>query len=68
MDNGRLPKTRTNMNVAITHQARMPIILFGRRRGRRLRGASGDFGNLENLPAQSSKMLIGLKADIGIKK
>ncbi|TVU47911.1 hypothetical protein EJB05_07527, partial [Eragrostis curvula] len=31
----------------------------GRRRGRRQRGASGDFVNLEDLPAQSSKMLIG---------
>ena len=32
----------------------------GRRRGRRQRGASGDFVNLEDLPAQSSKMLIGV--------
>ncbi|TVU46182.1 hypothetical protein EJB05_05701 [Eragrostis curvula] len=30
-----------------------------RRRGRRQRGASGDFVNLEDLSAQSSKMLIG---------
>ncbi|TVT98837.1 hypothetical protein EJB05_55835, partial [Eragrostis curvula] len=31
-----------------------------RRRGRRQRGASGDFVNLEDLPAQSSKILIEL--------
>ncbi|KAL6598793.1 hypothetical protein ACP70R_046053 [Stipagrostis hirtigluma subsp. patula] len=32
----------------------------GRRRARRQRGASGDFVNIEDLPAQSSKMLIGV--------
>ncbi|TVU38624.1 hypothetical protein EJB05_12008, partial [Eragrostis curvula] len=32
----------------------------GDARGRRQRGASGDFVNLEDLPAQSSKMLIEL--------
>ena len=31
-----------------------------RRRSRRQRGACGDFVNLEDLPAQSSKMLIGV--------
>ncbi|TVU34416.1 hypothetical protein EJB05_16248, partial [Eragrostis curvula] len=31
---------------------------IGRRRGHRQRGTSGDFINLEALPAQSSKMLI----------
>ena len=32
----------------------------GRRRSRRQRGACGDFVNFEDLPAQSSKMLIGV--------
>jgi hypothetical protein len=32
----------------------------GRRRSRRQRGACGDFVNLEDLPAQSSKMLLGV--------
>jgi hypothetical protein len=31
----------------------------GRRRSRRQRGAYGDFVSLEDLPAQSSKMLLG---------
>ncbi|TVU45854.1 hypothetical protein EJB05_05358, partial [Eragrostis curvula] len=35
----------------------MLIRVGGRRRGRRQRGTSGDFGNMENLPPQSSKML-----------
>jgi hypothetical protein len=32
----------------------------GRRRSRRRRGACGDFVNLEDLPVQSSKMLLGV--------
>ena len=32
----------------------------GRRRSRRQRGACGDFVNIEDLLAQSSKMLIGV--------
>jgi hypothetical protein len=32
----------------------------GRRHSRRQRGACGDFANLEELPAQSSKMLLGV--------
>jgi hypothetical protein len=32
----------------------------GRRRSRRQRDACGDFVNLEDLPAQSSKMLLGV--------
>ena len=38
----------------------------GRRRFRQQRGAYGDFVNIEDLPAQSSKMLIwvGLQSDV----
>ncbi|TVU12675.1 hypothetical protein EJB05_46328, partial [Eragrostis curvula] len=38
----------------------------GRRRGRRQRGASGDFVNLEDLPARSSKMLIEARYGMNI--
>ena len=42
----------------LTNEAASRCALSGRQRSRRQRGVCGDFVNLEDLPAQSSKMLI----------
>jgi len=41
------------------------LFFNGRRRFRQQRGACGDFVNIEDLPAQSSKMLIGVGFAVG---